>query len=71
MVLGTAAFAQEYPAKPVKIITPLGPGSAVDITTRKLSTETSRALQDPRIRQKLATIGVEPAHGREGALSAL
>jgi tripartite-type tricarboxylate transporter receptor subunit TctC len=28
-----------------------------------LSIETSRALQDPQLRQKLATIGVEPVDG--------
>jgi tripartite-type tricarboxylate transporter receptor subunit TctC len=44
IVLGAAALAQEYPARPVKIITPLGPGSAVDITTRLIAQRLGEAL---------------------------
>jgi tripartite-type tricarboxylate transporter receptor subunit TctC len=44
IVLGTAALAQEYPARPVKIVTPLGPGSAVDITTRLIAQRLAEAL---------------------------
>ncbi len=45
-VIGFAdsAFAQSYPAKPVKIVIPLGPGSSVEIVTRLVTQKLTVAL---------------------------
>jgi len=37
IALSGAAFAQAWPAKPVKIIVPYAPGGAVDVVTRKMA----------------------------------
>ena len=36
MLLQTAAFAQGYPLKPIRIIVPYPPGSAPDFTAREV-----------------------------------
>lgn len=36
-LLATSAHAQAWPAKPVKIVVPYGPGGAVDVVTRKMA----------------------------------
>ena len=42
-----AAFAQPYPAKPVRVVVPYPPGSTPDIVGRTLSTKLQEALGQP------------------------
>ena len=43
------AGAQSYPAKPVRWIVPTGPGSAVDVTARRIAPKLSESLGQPVI----------------------
>ena len=45
--LGGPALAEQYPAKPVKIVVPLGPGNSVEIVTRMVAEKLSQALGQP------------------------
>lgn len=45
--LGTAAVAQPYPNRPVRIIVPFAPGGGTDVTTRIVSTRLQEALRTP------------------------
>jgi tripartite-type tricarboxylate transporter receptor subunit TctC len=44
---GTAAMAQPYPNRPVRIIVPFAPGGGTDVTTRIVSTRLQEALRTP------------------------
>src|SRR5437762_13715247 len=44
-----AVGAQSYPTKPVRWIVPTGPGSAVDVTARRIAPKLSEALGQPVI----------------------
>ena len=44
---GTAAFAQSWPAKPIRWIVPTGPGSAVDVNARRVAPRLAEALGQP------------------------
>jgi tripartite-type tricarboxylate transporter receptor subunit TctC len=50
-VLGTcapvAAWAQQYPAKPIRLIVPFAPGGAVDVVARVIGTDLSKRLGQP------------------------
>ena len=41
---GVAAFAAEYPAKPVRIVTPFPPGGSVDLVARLIGADISKPL---------------------------
>jgi tripartite-type tricarboxylate transporter receptor subunit TctC len=48
-VAGTLAHAQAYPAKPIRLVEPAGPGSAVDVFARQFSPLLAEALGQPVI----------------------
>ena len=62
-LLGTAACAQDYPNKPIRIIVPFSPGGAVDGPTRAIAQELSKRLKQQVIIENKpgagATIGSE------------
>jgi len=62
-LLGTAAWAQDYPAKPIRIIVPFSPGGAVDGPTRAIAQELGKRLKQQVIIENKpgagATIGSE------------
>jgi len=47
LLLAGSVFAQQYPAKPVRWIVPTGPGSAVDVTARRIAPKPSETLGQP------------------------
>lgn len=47
LLCGGAALAQEWPAKPVKLIVPFGAGGAVDVVARMIGAELSTRLKQP------------------------
>jgi tripartite-type tricarboxylate transporter receptor subunit TctC len=49
LLLAGSVMAQPYPAKPVRWIVPTGPGSAVDVTARRIAPKLSDALGQPVI----------------------
>jgi tripartite-type tricarboxylate transporter receptor subunit TctC len=49
--LGTAAMAQPYPNRPVRIIVPFAPGGGTDVTARIVSTRLQEALSPASCRQ--------------------
>lgn len=49
LLAGAPARAQDYPAKPVKLIVPFGAGGAVDVVARLLGNDLTRRLGQPVI----------------------
>jgi tripartite-type tricarboxylate transporter receptor subunit TctC len=47
LLFAACAFGQQYPAKPVRWIVPTGPGSAVDVTARRIAPKLSESLGQP------------------------
>ncbi len=62
MLLAVPAVAQDYPAKPIKIITAFGPGTATDIAARAIG-------QDIAV-QTGQTVVIENKPGAEGQIAA-
>ena len=62
MLLAVPAFAQDYPSKPIKIITAFGPGTATDIAARAIG-------QDIAV-QTGQTVVIENKPGAEGQIAA-
>jgi tripartite-type tricarboxylate transporter receptor subunit TctC len=62
-LLGTAAWAQDYPTKPIRVIVPFSPGGAVDGPTRAIAQELGKRLKQQVIIENKpgagATIGSE------------
>jgi tripartite-type tricarboxylate transporter receptor subunit TctC len=49
LLLAGSVLAQPYPSKPLRWIVPTGPGSAVDVTARRIAPRLSEALGQPVI----------------------
>jgi tripartite-type tricarboxylate transporter receptor subunit TctC len=47
LLFAACAFGQQYPSKPVRWIVPTGPGSAVDVTARRIAPKLSESLGQP------------------------
>lgn len=47
MLAGGSALAQDYPARPVKLVVPFGAGGAVDVVARMLGADLSKRLGQP------------------------
>ncbi len=62
-LFSVAAFAQNYPSKPITIIVPFGAGSATDIISRVVGQKLSEVLKQ--------TVVVENRPGANGALAGL
>jgi len=62
MLAGVAAYAQNYPDKPITIVVPFGPGSGTDVVTRIVAQPLGSALNQ--------NIVVENKPGANGAIAA-
>jgi tripartite-type tricarboxylate transporter receptor subunit TctC len=49
VLAGSIAHAQQYPAKPMRMVIPLPPGGAIDIVARTTGTVVSERLGQPMI----------------------
>ena len=58
-LFASAAFAQGYPNKPVRLVVAFTPGSSTDIVA-KVNAEVGRALNSPEVVERLAKLGTEP-----------
>jgi len=47
LLTSTAAYADDYPSRPVKIIVPFGAGGPTDVFTRAIAEELHKALHEP------------------------
>ena len=56
-------FAQAWPARPIRLILPFGPGSATDVLARTISEPLSRALKQPIVLEHKAGANTSIATG--------
>jgi len=65
MLLGAQAFAQQYPARPIRFIAPFPPGGGVDVVARAMAEKLSPRLGQPIVVENKpgagTTIGTEAA----------
>jgi tripartite-type tricarboxylate transporter receptor subunit TctC len=54
MILAGNAFGQDWPARPIKLVVPSGPGLSADVLARLLSERISRQLGQPVIVENIA-----------------
>ena len=47
VICAPSAFAQQYPARPIRIVVPASPGTAVDITARFVAEALAKSLKTP------------------------
>ena len=57
LALAQAALAQTYPAKPIHIVLPFGPGGVADITTRTIAPKLSESLGQNVIVENMPSAG--------------
>ena len=62
LLAATSAFAQQFPAKPIRIVVPFGAGSATDVISRILGASVSAAIGQPVI--------VDNKAGADGSIAA-
>ncbi|MGZ5912715.1 MAG: Bug family tripartite tricarboxylate transporter substrate binding protein [Reyranella sp.] len=62
MALATPVAAQEYPAKPIRIVVPFGPGTATDIVARTVGAQLSSKIGQPVV--------IDNKPGAEGQIGA-
>jgi tripartite-type tricarboxylate transporter receptor subunit TctC len=62
-LLLSGAAAAQYPAKPIRVVIPFGPGSSTDVITRIIAQPVAAALGQPVL--------VDPKPGGDGAISGM
>ena len=62
LLLQAAAFAQPYPAKPVRLIVPFAPGGFTDVVARILGQKLSQALGQQFVIENKAGAGLVLDH---------
>jgi tripartite-type tricarboxylate transporter receptor subunit TctC len=66
-VLASAARADDYPSRPVKIIVPFGAGGPTDVYTRAIAEELRKSLHQPFVMENRpgagTTIGTDVVAG--------
>lgn len=56
-VMCTSAAAQEYPTKPIRVISPLAPGGATDVAARLIAEHAGKILGQPMVVENIAGAG--------------
>ena len=60
LFFGTGAYAQNWPAKPIRWIVPYTPAGLPKAIVIRISSEIARALRDPVLHGKCAALGYVP-----------
>lgn len=56
-LLASAAIGQDYPTKPIRVISPLAPGGATDIAARLIAEHAGKLLGQPMVVENIAGAG--------------